>query len=141
MFGLNQTELFNDSHRIVLARELQHLKRKHPKVFSRIADISEVELYWNHSFDTDNGHLGCFRWYAPGGIELSTVFRSENSQTGEYDMSMKQVIPVICHELHHKYQLSNTPVKYFVGLFVRSLIENSADKIEKEVTEIMDKDL
>lgn len=91
-----------------------------------VTSLSEVDLYWNDTYNSRNGILGSFQWFRPDEICLSPV----GQQTPELLMG------VLFHELRHRYQFKTLGLLYFLQLIpgIRVLtLEPSAYAVEHDI--------
>lgn len=96
-----------------------------------IADPESVQMYWNDKYNSDNGIMGSFNWARPKELDLNSGGK----------IAMEMMVSTVAHELHHKWQLGNYGVLYYLMLVpgVRQLLlEKTAKKIELKVDELME---
>ena len=94
-----------------------------------------------YSATPDGAWLREFNWESIP-VEWSTRCNPENGIMGMYTFGKiflmdceyvpELIWPTYIHELHHRYQRTRQPLRFFVGKLIRPLIERPADAEEKK---------
>jgi len=91
-------------------------------------DPAEVDMYWNDTFNTDNGIMGWFQWTRPNDIDLNI----------DGQAAMDLMASTVAHELHHMWQYRTYKFLYLLALVpgIRQIaLEYTAKRVELFVDE------
>lgn len=129
-------EPVTDHQEKAIRKHFRDLKECHPELFKRISDLDNVTLKWNPQMKKT---LAAFMWYKPKSIQLSSVFKYPTPESDKERVMTGQVMPFICHELHHRYQYKLYNIFYILGStwILRNFLERSADQIESRIKDII----